>query len=288
MRAVSSAALVKSVSGRDVCMIRKIGMIGVGNMGSAILRGIVEAGYVKADQLIVFDVSKRKMREISEDIQGIQTARDCSEVAEEADLIILAVKPLYMQDVIDEISQVIRRKAILSIAAGWTVRMLERALRDTGATWMRVMPNTPAMVGEGMTAICEDTSFSQEDFDFAKGIFDAIGKTRVLPERLFDGVIAISGSSPAYVYMMIEAMADAGVREGLPRTYAYEMAAQSILGSALMVLSSGTHPAALKDAVCSPSGTTIEAVAALEKNGFRNAIMEAMKVCAEKSREMSR
>jgi len=269
-------------------MIRKIGMIGVGNMGSAILRGIVEAGYVKADQLIVFDVSKRKMREISEDIQGIQTARDCSEVAEEADLIILAVKPLYMQDVIDEISQVIRRKAILSIAAGWTVRMLERALRDTGATWMRVMPNTPAMVGEGMTAICEDTSFSQEDFDFAKGIFDAIGKTRVLPERLFDGVIAISGSSPAYVYMMIEAMADAGVREGLPRTYAYEMAAQSILGSALMVLSSGTHPAALKDAVCSPSGTTIEAVAALEKNGFRNAIMEAMKVCAEKSREMSR
>ena len=129
---------------------------------------------------------------------------------------------------------------------------------------------------------------SQEDFDFAKGIFDAIGKTRVLPERLFDGVIAISGSSPAYVYMMIEAMADAGVREGLPRTYAYEMAAQSVLGSALMVLSSGTHPAALKDAVCSPSGTTIEAVAALEKCGFRNAILEAMRVCAEKSREMSR
>ena len=125
-----------------------------------------------------------------------------------------------------------------------------------------VMPNTPAMVGEGMTAICDETTFTQEDFDYAKGIFDAIGKTRVLPERLFDGVTAISGSSPAYVYMLIEAMADAGVREGLPRTYAYEMAAQSVLGSALMVLSSGTHPAALKDAVCSPGGTTIEAVAA--------------------------
>ena len=269
-------------------MIRTIGMIGTGNMGSAILRGIVDADYVKASQLIVYDVSKRKMREIREDIPGLREAADCMEVAEQADLIILAVKPLYVQEVLDEIRNGLRGKAVLSIAAGWTVGMLEKALRDTGATWLRVMPNTPALVGEGMTALCDDTTFSQEDFDFAKGIFDAVGKTRVLPERLFDGVIAISGSSPAYVYMMIEAMADAGVREGLPRTYAYEMAAQSVLGSALMVLSSGTHPAALKDAVCSPGGTTIEAVAALEKNGFRNAILEAMRVCAQKSREMSK
>ncbi len=269
-------------------MIRTIGMIGTGNMGSAILRGIVEAEYVKPGQLCVYDVSKRKMREIREDIPGLQEAVDCTEVAERSDLIILAVKPLYVQEVIDEIRPALRGKAVLSIAAGWTVGMLEKALRDTGATWLRVMPNMPALVGEGMTALCDDTTFSQEDFDFAKGIFDAVGKTRVLPERLFDGVIAISGSSPAYVYMMIEAMADAGVREGLPRTFAYEMAAQSVLGSALMVLSSGTHPAALKDAVCSPGGTTIEAVAALEKNGFRNAILEAMKVCAEKSREMSK
>lgn len=269
-------------------MIRRIGMIGAGNMGSAILRGIVDAEYIKASQITVFDVNRKKLREISEDIPGIITASDCREVAENADLIILAVKPIYVQEVIDEMHDCLRGKAILSIAAGWTVSMLEKALRNTGAAWLRVMPNTPALVGEGMTAICDDTTFSQEDFDFAKGIFDAVGKTRVLPERLFDGVIAISGSSPAYVYMMIEAMADAGVREGLPRTYAYEMAAQSVLGSALMVLSSGTHPAALKDAVCSPGGTTIEAVAALEKNGFRNAIIEAMKICAEKSREMSR
>ncbi len=269
-------------------MIRNIGMIGAGNMGSAILRGIVDAGYVKASQLTVFDVSGRKLREISEDIPGLNTAADCSEVAQRSDLIILAVKPLYIQEVIDDMRHALQGKAVLSIAAGWTTGMLEKALRDTGATWLRVMPNTPAMVGEGMTAICDDTTFSQEDFDFARGIFDAVGKTRVLPERLFDGVIAISGSSPAYVYMMIEAMADAGVREGLPRSYAYEMAAQSVLGSALMVLSSGTHPAALKDAVCSPAGTTIEAVAALEKNGFRNAILEAMKACADKSRDMSK
>jgi pyrroline-5-carboxylate reductase len=269
-------------------MIRTIGLIGAGNMGSAIFRGIVDAGYVKPEQLTVYDVSKRKLRELSEDIPGLYASADCLEAAERSDLIIIAVKPLYVQEVIDGLRPALRGKAVLSIAAGWTVDMLEKALEGTGATWLRVMPNTPALVGEGMTALCDDTTFSQEDFDFCKGIFDAIGKTKILPERLFDGVTAISGSSPAYVYMMIEAMADAGVREGLPRACAYEMAAQSVLGSALMVLSSGTHPAALKDNVCSPGGTTIEAVAELEKSGFRNAIMEAMRVCAEKSRKMSR
>ena len=162
------------------------------------------------------------------------------------------------------------------------------ALSGSGATCLRVMPNTPAMVGEGMTALCASNTLSEEDMAFAKGLFESIGRVAVVPEHLFDGVVAISGSSPAYVYMMIEAMADAGVREGLPRAQAYEMAAQSVLGSALMVLSSGMHPGALKDAVCSPGGTTIEAVAALEKTGFRASVMEAMKACADRSREMSR
>ena len=183
-------------------MIRTIGLIGAGNMGSAIFRGIVDAGYVKPEQLTVYDVSKRKLRELSEDIPGLYASAD----------------------VIGGLRPALRGKAVLSIAAGWTVDMLEKALEGTGATWLRVMPNTPALVGEGMTALCDDTTFSQEDFDFCKGIFDAIGKTKILPERLFDGVTAISGSSPAYVYMMIEAMADAGVREGLPRACAYEMA----------------------------------------------------------------
>lgn len=269
-------------------MINTIGMIGTGNMGSAILRGIVEADYVKSSRIIAFDTSSRRMHELQEDIPGVNTARDCLEVAEKADLIILAVKPIYVKDVIDEIRSALDGKAVLSIAAGWTVSMLENALKGSGATYLRVMPNTPVLVGEGMTALCDDTTFSQEDFDYAKGIFDAVGKTRVLPERLFDGVVAVSGSSPAYVYMMIEAMADAAVKEGLPRVYAYEMAAQSVLGSALMVLSSGTHPAALKDAVCSPGGTTIEAVRELERKGFRAAIMDSMDACARKSREMSK
>lgn len=269
-------------------MIQRIGMIGTGNMGSAILRGIVEAGYIRSSMITVFDVSAKRMKEISEDIPGIRLAEDCRGVAGESDLIIIAVKPIYVQDVINELRSSLNGKAVLSIAAGWTVDMLDKALTGTGATYMRVMPNTPALVGEGMTALCDDSTFSKEDFDFAKGIFDSIGKTKILPERLFDGVVAISGSSPAYVYMMIEAMADAGVKEGIPRVHAYEMAAQSVLGSALMVLSSGTHPAALKDAVCSPGGTTIEAVEELERKGFRAAIMDAMRVCAEKNREMSK
>ncbi len=269
-------------------MIQTIGMVGTGNMGSAILRGIVEARYIHASMITVFDVSEKRMKEMEEDIPGIHTAADCREVAEQSDLIIIAVKPIYVQEVIDELRPFLNGKAVLSIAAGWTVKMLEKALSGTGATYMRVMPNTPALVGEGMTALCDDSTFSKEDFDYAKGIFDSIGKTKVLPERLFDGVVAISGSSPAYVYIMIEAMADAGVREGIPRNYAYEMAAQSVLGSALMVLSSGTHPAALKDAVCSPGGTTIDAVEELERKGFRAAVMDAMRVCAEKSREMSK
>lgn len=278
----------KNRQGGSLDMINTIGMIGTGNMGSAILRGIVDASYVKASQIIAFDASSRRMNELEEDIPGIQLARDCLEVAEKADMIILAVKPIYVKDVIGEIHSALNGKAVLSIAAGWTVNMLENALYGTSATYLRVMPNTPALVGEGMTALCDNTTFSKEDFNYAKGIFDSIGKTKVLPERLFDGVVAVSGSSPAYVYMMIEAMADAAVKEGIPRVYAYEMAAQSVLGSALMVLSSGTHPAALKDAVCSPGGTTIEAVEELERKGFRAAIMDAMDACARKSRELSK
>lgn len=269
-------------------MIQKIGMIGTGNMGTAILRGITEAGYIRSSMITVYDASARRIQEVADEIPGINLASGCVEVVDSSDLIILAVKPIYVQDVINEIHDTLNGKALLSIAAGWTVSMLSRALDGTGATYMRVMPNTPALVGEGMTALCDDSTFSGEDFDYAKGIFDAIGKTRILPERLFDGVVAISGSSPAYVYMMIEAMGDAGVREGIPRAYAYEMAAQSVLGSALMVLSSGTHPAQLKDAVCSPGGTTIEAVEELERKGFRAAIMDAMAACARKNHEMSK
>lgn len=266
----------------------KLGFIGAGNMCSAILRGLIAADYITVDDMAICDLDAKKLEALSDEMPGLTCTESDIELAEMCDMIVLAVKPQYLRDVLDEIRGELNGKAVVSIAAGWTVTMLADALSGSSATYLRVMPNTPAMVGEGMTAICEDTTFDQDDFEFAKGIFDAIGRTVVLPEKLFDGVIAISGSSPAYVYMMIEAMADAGVREGLTRSCAYEMAAQAILGSALMVLQSGDHPAALKDAVCSPAGTTIEAVEELERKGFRAAIMDAMKVCADKSRKMSK
>ncbi|MBQ2953288.1 MAG: pyrroline-5-carboxylate reductase [Clostridia bacterium] len=265
----------------------KLGFIGAGNMGTAILRGLIAANYLTADDMAICDLNTRRLEELSDEYPGLTCTESDAELAEMCDMIVLAVKPFFMAEVIEHIRDALNGKAVISIAAGWTVEQLYDALEGSGATCLRVMPNTPAMVGEGMTALCEDTTFSEEDFEFAKGIFDSVGRTVVLPERLFDGVIAISGSSPAYVYMLIEAMADAGVKEGLYRNTAYELAAQAVLGSALMVLQSGTHPAALKDAVCSPGGTTIEAVEELERKGFRAAVMDAMRVCAQKSRNMS-
>lgn len=266
----------------------KLGFIGAGNMGTAILRGLIASEYLTADDMAICDLNTRRLEELSDQYPGLTCTESDAELAEMCDMIVLAVKPFFIEEVIGHIRDALNGKAVISIAAGWTVEQLTTALEGSGATCLRVMPNTPAMVGEGMTAMCQETTFSDEDFEFAKGIFDSVGRTVVLPERLFDGVIAISGSSPAYIYMLIEAMADAGVKEGLYRNQAYEMAAQAVLGSALMVLQSGTHPGALKDAVCSPGGTTIEAVIELERKGFRAAVMDAMEACAQKSRNMSK
>ena len=264
----------------------KLGFIGAGNMGSAILRGLISAQYIMAEDMAICDLNARKLEELSDEFPGLTCTESDAELVEMCDMIVLAVKPQYMAETIEHIFDELSTKAVICIAAGWTVDQLERALEGSGATYLRVMPNTPAMVGEGMTAICEDTNFDQDDFEFAKGIFDAVGRTVVLPEKLFDGVIAISGSSPAYVFMMIEAMADAAVAEGMPRNQAYKFAAKAVMGSAKMVLETGKHPGDLKDMVCSPGGTTIEAVKVLEETGFRGAIMQAMEVCAEKSRNM--
>ena len=268
--------------------MRQLGFIGAGNMGSAILRGVIADGFVKANQIAVCDANRKQLEDLSEELPGVIFTTNPDELAEECQNIILAVKPGVLGGVLEQIKPNLAGKNVISIAAGWTTAMLGKALDGVEVGCLRVMPNTPAMVGEGMTALCKENTLSPEALAFAKGIFDAVGRTVMLPERLFDGVTAISGSSPAYVFMMIEAMADAGVREGIPRGQAYEMAAQAVLGSALMVLNSGSHPAALKDAVCSPGGTTIDAVEMLERRGFRSAIMDAMDACAEKSRSMSR
>lgn len=267
--------------------MKQIGFVGAGNMGSAILRGALGDGYLTPGQVVVCDKSRRRMSELSQEQPGVTFCESAEELAEQCDIILLAVKPNVLSAVVNSMRRMLEGKAIISIAAGWSMEKLRRVTEGTGATLLRVMPNTPALVSEGMTAICEETTFSEEDLAFARGLFESIGRTVTLPERLFDGVTALSGSSPAYIYMLIEAMADAGGREGIPRSTAYEMAAQSVLGSALMVLQSGEHPGSLKDAVCSPGGTTIDAVAELERAGFRSAVMSAMRVCADKSRKMS-
>ncbi len=269
--------------------MKRLGIIGVGNMGGAIFRGLLNAGYVKPEQLVVCDMNRANMEELAEEVSPDAVyCATAAEVAEQCDTLLLAVKPLHMEETIRSVAPYLEGKSVISIAAGWTCAMLRDALKDTGATFLRVMPNTPAMAMEGMTALCAEHTLSEADFAFARGIFDAVGRTVVLPEKQFDGVVAVSGSSPAYVYMLIDAMACAAVKEGIRRDVAVEMAAQSVLGSALMVLSTGEHPARLRDAVCSPGGTTIDAVAVLERKGFAAAVMEAMSACAEKSRRMAK
>lgn len=268
-------------------MTKTIGFIGSGNMGSAIIGGIIDARLVAPEQIIASDLNVQGLEHLK-NTYNIKTSEDNSTVAKCADILFLAVKPNIYPVVIKEIRDVVRPEtAIVSIAAGQSIANVED-LFGRPIRLMRVMPNTPAMVGEAMAALSPNTNLSPENINEIITIFNSLGKSELVPESLMDAVVGVSGSSPAYVYMFIEAMADAAVADGMPRPQAYKFAAQSVLGSAKMVLETGLHPGVLKDMVCSPGGTTIEAVAVLEQEGFRSAVMKAQKACSEKSREMSR
>lgn len=265
----------------------KLGVIGAGHMGSTILRAAFQHNYVKSYETTIFDVNEEQVKAITGAYPMI-VAESNIQLAKECECILLAVKPQYIRGVLDEIQKYIRNKRIISIAAGWSMDMLLDVLgKDCSVQVLRVMPNTPALVGEGFTALCEETTFNKLALNWAKGLFGCLGTVQVIPERLFDAVVAVSGSSPAYIYMVIEAMADAAVELGMPRSIAIQAAAQSVLGSAKMVLETGEHPAKLKDDVCSPGGTTIEAVHVLEKAGLRGAVMDAMSACAQKNRKIA-
>lgn len=261
----------------------KLGFIGTGNMANAIMGGIIRAGLVCADEIIGADLSEEGRRRVQE-AYGIHVTGDNKEAAEKAEVLFLSVKPQFYASVIEEIRDVIRREQlVITIAPGKTIAWLEEQFGKP-VKIVRTMPNTPAMVGAGMTAVCPNGEVEREETEYALRILGTFGKTEVVPEHLIDAVVSVSGSSPAYVFMMIEAMADAAVAEGMPRAAAYRFAAQAVYGSAKMVLETGKHPGELKDMVCSPAGTTIEAVRVLEAKGFRSAVMEAMKACAEISR----
>ena len=217
---------------------------------------------------------------------GITTVADNRQVAEQAEVLVLAVKPVFFPEVIGEIRDAVNgEKLVISIAAGKTIEWMETEFGKT-IKLIRCMPNTPALVGEGCTAVCSNRFVTNKEEKFCLELMESFGKAFPVPERLMDAAGAAGGSSPAFVFMFIEAMADGAVQAGMPRKQAYEFVAQSVLGSAKMVLETGMHPGELKDMVCSPGGTTIEGVKALEQNGMRAAVMEALEACVEKSRKL--
>lgn len=262
-----------------------ITFIGCGNMAKAMIRGILCSKIVRADQMIATAKTNKTLEEVKAEFQ-IQVEKDNKKAARQGDIVVLAVKPQYYATIIEEIrSEMNENQIVVTIAPGWTLERLEKAFSKEMKI-VRTMPNTPAMIGEGMTVVCPNEQLTQEEVEQVVRLMESFGRATIVTESMFDGVIAVSGSSPAYIYMMIEAMADGGVREGLPRKQAYELAAQAVLGSAKMVLETGKHPAELKDMVCSPAGTTIEAVRVLEEKGFRSSLLEAMKACTDKARNM--
>lgn len=258
----------------------KIGFIGMGNMGYAILKGLLK-GY-DPEELVFTDVNEDRRKAVSDET-GTACAKSNSQCASQSEYVVLAVKPQYYQSVLEEIAPVLTSDHIvISIAPGITIERLREQL-GTGPRIVRAMPNTPALIGEGMTGVCYDKAlFTDWEQKTIRGLFQSFGKMRIVEERLMNAVVCVSGSSPAYVYLFIEALADSAVKYGLPRDAAYEMAAQTLIGSAKMLLETGQHPAKLKDQVCSPGGTTIAGIAALEEFGFRNAVIKASDACYQK------
>ncbi|MCL2355927.1 MAG: pyrroline-5-carboxylate reductase [Defluviitaleaceae bacterium] len=263
-------------------MPKKLGFIGTGNMATAIINGAINAGVVAAWEIIASDPDAEQLAQISKSC-NVETTSSNIEVAKNAEIIFLSVKPNVYRPVIDEIKDSIKPNAmVIILAAGLGLKhAAEMFGSDCKIKLVKTMPNTPARVNSGMTAVCAGENVTQKDLATVLKIFNSVGKTEILPEYLFDAFTGISGSSPAYAFMFIEAMADAGVKHGLSRRQAIDISAQALLGAAKMVLETGENPATLKGEVCSPGGTTIAAVCELEKQGFRNAIISAVTVCAE-------
>jgi len=272
---------------REKAMEKKIGFIGCGNMGKAILGGMIASGQVQPEQVWVYTPTPEKVAALSSQY-GINPAQSAQEVAQIADIVFGAVKPNVMIKTLSEITSSLNKDTlVVSIAAGVTLDQLARALGHDRKI-VRTMPNTPALVNAGMTSITPNALVAPEDVAEVLAIFRSFGEAEVVAESMIHPVVGVSGSAPAYVFMFIEAMADAAVLGGMPRAQAYKFAAQAVMGSAKMVLETGKHPGELKDMVCSPGGTTIEAVRMLEERGFRAAVIEAMTKCMEKSDALSK
>jgi len=264
----------------------KLGIIGAGNMGSSILKGVTSSNFLENKNIAIFDLNKEKIEELSKEY-GVKKAENENELTKESDILILSVKPNIIPKVLDKIKDDLSEKTIvLSIAAGISIDFIENII-GTDKKVIRTMPNTPAQVMEGMTAVVFNENMNEEEKKDIFKILDSFGKSIEIEEKLIHTFTGIAGSLPAYVYMFMEALADGGVLEGMPRDKAYEIIAQTVKGSAEMLLKTGKHPGVLKDEVTSPAGTTIEAVNILENGNFRGTVINAVKACVEKSKKMS-
>lgn len=267
--------------------IPSIGFIGGGNMAAAIIGGTCRNGYIRPDRISVYDPDADKTAALKKQ-WGIGVSDSIVSLAGSCDWIVLAVKPDIVPSVLGELKGTVdAQRVLVSIAAGVSLQRLSDGIGKEMPI-VRVMPNTPAMAGEGMSVLCGNALAQGEILDIALKLFHNIGAAIVMDEKHFDAVTAVSGSGPAYVCLFIEALADGGVREGLPREEAYMLACQTVLGTARLISDTHIHPGVWKDRVCSPGGTTIDAVRVLEKSGFRAAVMDAVSACAEKSRKLGK
>jgi len=261
----------------------KISFIGCGNMGGAMLRRILEEKHAQPCEILVADKNPVLLEKMKKEL-GVQVTKDNKQAAR-ADCVFLAVKPQFIEGVLKEIAPDINPHAlIISIVMSYSVRRIAALLGKEEAHVVRVMPNTPAMVGEGVMAACRGENVTDDEWAYAMKLLSAMGLAEEVPEHLMEAVTGVSGCGPAYCFLFVEALADAGVRAGLPRATAQRIAAQTLLGSGKMVLDTGMHPGQLKDMVTSPGGATIEGVAALEKGAFRACAMDAVKAAIEKAK----
>ena len=257
-----------------------IGFIGTGNMGGALMHAFAT---LPEHQMIAYNRGQDKLLAVCQ-ATGAKACDSATETARNCDILVLAVKPAGMAALLEELAGCLRpEQLIVTIAAGLPISFyLERLGAQTKLT--RTLPNIPAQVQAGMTPMCFSETMTPEEQELVQSVFAAAGLTEVIPESLMDPVATLTGCSPAFVFMFLEAMADASVQAGIPRPQAYRMAAQAVMGSAKLMLDTGTHPGALKDAVCSPGGTTIRGVSKLEETGFRGSVIQAMEASTAANR----
>jgi pyrroline-5-carboxylate reductase len=265
----------------------RIGFIGSGQMARALAAGMIKAGLVAADHIVAFDPVAKAAEDFTAAVPGAKRAASNAEVVQQAEVVFLAVKPQSFAGAASEMKAAVTKdKLIVSILAGTTLAQLTGALGTQRIA--RVMPNTPCLVGKGASGFACAAGCSAQDSEQVAKLLGAVGIAFPLAEHLLDAVTGLSGSGPAYVYVMIEALSDGGVRMGLPRNVATALAAQTVLGSAQMLLTRNEHPGVLKDRVASPGGTTIAGLHALEQHGIRGALISAVEAATKRSQELGR